>query len=80
LYKVREETNVQPINNLDKFTVRHVGGVVQIAVETRGGDSARILGLSPDNARELARRINRAAAQARDHALDIKIPGGGPDF
>ena len=63
-------------NNLEKFTIRHTAGIVQIAVETRGGDSARILGLSPEDARELARLINLAASQARDHALDVNtLPG-----
>ena len=63
-------------NNLEKFTVRHTAGIVQIAVETRGGASARILGLSPDDARELARRINLSASQARDFALDVNmLPG-----
>ena len=69
-----------PINNLDKFTVRHVGGIVQIAVEVstarKGSTRPVVRGLSPDDARELARRINAAAAQARDHALDVDmLPG-----
>ena len=67
-------------NNLDKFTVRHVGGIVQIAVEVSAGrkGSTRpvIHGLSPGGARELARRINLVAAQARDFDLDVDaLPG-----
>tara|TARA_Y100000034_G_scaffold49991_1_gene61727 strand:- start:44 stop:271 length:228 start_codon:yes stop_codon:yes gene_type:complete len=74
---MREETNMLTANNLEKFTVSPtLGGIVQIAVETRGGTSARILGLSPADARELARRINLAASQAHDHALDVNmLPG-----
>ena len=52
-----------PTNNLDKFTVRHVGGIVQIAINA--------IALSPADARELARRINLVAAQARDFDLDV---------
>ena len=70
-----------PTNNLDKFTVRHVGGIVQIAVEVSAARrplSGRpgVRGLSPADARELARRINRAAAEARDFDLDVDaLPG-----
>jgi hypothetical protein len=65
-----------PTNNLDKFTVRHVGGIVQIAVEVSAARrplSGRpvVRGLSPDDARELARQINLVAAEARDFALDV---------
>tara|TARA_Y100000310_G_scaffold98901_1_gene96693 strand:+ start:186 stop:425 length:240 start_codon:yes stop_codon:yes gene_type:complete len=77
---MREQTNMLPINNLDKFTVRHVGGIVQIAVEVstarKGSTRPVVRGLSADDARELARRINLAASQARDHALDVDmLPG-----
>ncbi len=69
-----------PINNLDNFIVRHVGGIVQITVEVspaRGGSLRPVVrGLSPADARELARRINRVAAQARDFDLDVDaLPG-----
>ena len=70
-----------PINNLDKFTVRHVAGIVQIAVEvspSRPPLAGRpvVRGLSPQDARELARQINLAAAEARDHDLDVDaLPG-----
>ena len=70
-----------PTNNLDKFTVRHVGGIVQIAVEVSAARrplSGRpgVRGLSPADARELARRLNLVAAQARDFALDVDaLPG-----
>ena len=67
-------------NNLDNFTVRHVGGIVQIAVEVspaRGGSPRPVVrGLSPADASELARRINAAAAEARDFDLDVDaLPG-----
>ena len=70
-----------PIDNLEKFTVRHVGGIVQIAVEVSAARrplSGRPVGrgLSPADARELARRINLVASQARDFALDVDaLPG-----
>jgi len=70
-----------PTNNLDKFTVSPAfGGIVQIAVEVSAGrkGSTRpvVHGLSPADASELARRINLAASQARDHALDVDmLPG-----
>ena len=64
----------QPINNLDKFTVRHVDGIVQIAVEVSparpGSPRPVVRALTPQDARELARRINLVAGQARDFALD----------
>ena len=71
---------LQTNNNLDNFTVRRVGGIVQIAVEVspaRGGSPRPVVrGLSPNDARELARRINRAAAQACDADLDVDaLPG-----
>ena len=64
-----------PTNNLDKFTIRHVLGIIQIVVEVspaRGGSPRPVVhGLTPENARELARRINRAAAEASDFDLDV---------
>jgi hypothetical protein len=67
-------------SDLDKFTVRRVGGFVQIAVEVspgRGGSPRPVVrALTPQDARELARRLNLVAAQALDVDLDVEaLPG-----
>jgi hypothetical protein len=67
-------------SNLDKFTVRRVGGIVQITVEVSAGrkGSTRpvVRALTPQDARELARRLNLVAAQALDVDLDVDaLPG-----
>ena len=68
-------------SDLDKFTVRRVGGFVQIAVAVSAARrplSGRpvVRALTPQDARELARRLNLVAAQALDVDLDVAaLPG-----